>query len=96
MRDPYLQAMGIEQWVRREPHPQASDISDDESSVKKENSVVESVSTHVEDVPATINNTIELEASEIELTSTQSRESHNVNGLDWSQLEACVAECVVC
>jgi DNA polymerase len=34
--------------------------------------------------------------SEIELTPTQSRQSHNVDGLDWPELESRVAECTIC
>ena len=85
MRDPYLQAMGIEQWVRRESHLPVPDVAEDVLHVEKESVVPES-SIHVEVVPT----------AEIELTPTQSRESHNVDELDWSQLEATVSECTVC
>ena len=79
MRDPYLQAMGIEQWVRRESPPLPVDALDDKP-------VVEEVE-HTE---------IEEATPEIELTPTQSRESHNVDDLDWNDLETKVQECKVC
>lgn len=96
MRDPYLQAMGIEQWVRRDPHPQSFDVAEDELSVAEDNIVPESADTHIEEVPTANDNGVELTASDIELTPTQSRESHNVDGLGWPELESTVAECTIC
>ena len=86
MRDPYLQAMGIEQWVRRKPHPQPVAISEDKLDVQG----------YAKEIPAEAKDITEVTAPDIELTPTQSRESHNVDGLDWKELESRVAECTVC
>jgi DNA polymerase len=85
MRDPYLQAMGVEQWVRREPHPQQADVTEDKSGA------AQSPGIQVEEVAEQVTPT-----SDIELTPTQSRQSHNVDGLDWPELESRVAECTIC
>lgn len=86
MRDPYLQAMGIEQWVQRKPHPQPVVVSEDKLDVQ----------VYVKEIPAEAKDITEVTAHDIELTPTQSRESHNVDGLDWTELESRVAECTVC
>jgi uracil-DNA glycosylase family 4 len=85
MRDPYLQAMGIEQWVRREPHLQQAAAPEDKSSAAR------SPGTPPGEVAELVT-----PISEIELTPTQSRLSHNVDGLDWPELERRVAECTIC
>lgn len=85
MRDPYLQAMGIEQWVRREPHPQQAAVPEDKSAA------AQSSGSPLGEVAELVTPT-----SEIELTPTQSRLSHNVDGLDWPELERRVAECTIC
>lgn len=86
MRDPYLQAMGIEQWVRREPHLHQSDVAEERHDVpvKVLPAVAESSAEAVTPIPV------------MELSPTQSRQSHNVDGLDWSGLESRVSECRIC
>ena len=92
MRDPYLQAMGIEQWVRRESHPQPVDVAEDRPATEQHSVAdVEEVVRDPKPVAEVVTAT-----PEIELTPTQSRESHNVDALGWSELESCVAECTVC
>jgi DNA polymerase len=83
MRDPYLQAMGIEQWVRRESHPQPADVAEDKP-VAAQQAGTEQVTER------------ETPAPEIELTPTQSKQSQNAAGLDWPELESRVASCVLC
>lgn len=90
MRDPYLQALGIEQWVRRKPQPQPADASEDNKSV------TETPATNVVELPAGHNTIAAATTPDIELTATQSRDSHNVDGLGWPELERRVTECTVC
>ena len=91
MHDPYLKAMGIEQWVRREPQPLlSSSVVEDKHDVEHVEAAMTSDEVVLENNPAAA------ATPDIELTPTQSRESHNVDGLDWAALESAVADCTVC
>ena len=85
MRDDYLEAMGITQWLRRAPRPQPAVVDSDELE-----HAVDTVERE-EALPVS-----EADVVDIELTPTQTRESHNVDDLSWDELAACVAECKIC
>ncbi|MDT8403613.1 uracil-DNA glycosylase family protein [Sulfuriflexus sp.] len=90
MRDPYLQAMGIEQWVRRKPHPQAVAAAEDKPAIA-EHAVADSKDHATEHVGQP-----ETQSYEIELTPPRSGQTHDIDRLDWPELKSRVVSCTLC